>query len=113
MTIQDLRNRNLILFECISGSRAYGTDVPTSDTDLRGVFILPQADLYGLNDVEQVNDDKNDVIFYELRRFIELLAKNNGSGRPSQHSGITLCAGGLYSAKTSVVRPTPARRLLV
>lgn len=77
MTIQDLRDRNLILFECISGSRAYGTDLPTSDTDIRGVFILPQTDLYGLHYVEQVNDDKNDVIFYELRRFVELLAKNN------------------------------------
>ena len=77
MTIQNLRDRNLILFECISGSRAYGTDLPTSDTDIRGVFLLPQADLYGLNYVEQVNDDRNDVIFYELRRFVELLAKNN------------------------------------
>lgn len=77
MTIQDLRDRNLILFECISGSRAYGTDLPTSDTDIRGVFVLPQADLYGLTYVEQVNDSKNDVIFYELRRFVELLSKNN------------------------------------
>jgi predicted nucleotidyltransferase len=33
MTIQDLRNRNLIIFECISGSRAYETDLP--DTDIR------------------------------------------------------------------------------
>ncbi|MVM28623.1 nucleotidyltransferase [Spirosoma sp. HMF4905] len=77
MTIQDLRDRNLIIFECISGSRAYGTNLPTSDTDIRGVFILPQTDLYGLNYIEQVNDDKNDVIFYELRRFVELLSKNN------------------------------------
>ncbi|GAB3018407.1 nucleotidyltransferase domain-containing protein [Spirosoma pulveris] len=77
MTIQDLRDRKLILFECISGSRAYGTDLPASDTDIRGVFMLPQADLYGLRYVEQVNDTKNDIIFYELRRFIELLAKNN------------------------------------
>lgn len=77
MTIQTLRDRNLILFECISGSRAYGTDLPTSDTDIRGVFMLPQTDLYGLHYVEQVNDAKNDVIFYELRRFVELLSKNN------------------------------------
>ena len=63
MTIQHLRDRNLIIFECISGSRTYGTDLPTSNTDIRGVFILPQADLYGLNYVEQVNDAKNDVIF--------------------------------------------------
>ena len=42
MTIQDLRDNNLILLECISGSRAYGLDLPTSDTDLKGVFILPK-----------------------------------------------------------------------
>ena len=42
-----------------------------------GVFLLPQADLYGLHYVEQVNDAKNDVIFYELGRFVELLSKNN------------------------------------
>ena len=77
MTIQNLRDRKLIIFECISGSRAYGTDLPTSDTDIRGVFVLPQADLYGLEYTEQVNDDTNDMIFYELRRFVELLAKNN------------------------------------
>lgn len=77
MTIQTLRDRNLILFECISGSRAHGTDLPTSDTDIRGVFMLSQTDLYGLHYVEQVNDAKNDVIFYELRRFVELLSKNN------------------------------------
>ena len=77
MTIQDLRDQNLILFECISGSRAYGTDLPTSDTDIRGVFVPPQPSLYGLTYTEQVNDDKNDVVFYELRRFVELLAKNN------------------------------------
>ena len=77
MTIQELRDRNLILFECISGSRAYGTELPTSDSDIRGVFILPQADFYSLNYVEQINDAKNDVVFYELRRFIELLARNN------------------------------------
>ena len=77
MTIQELRDHNLILFECISGSRAYGTDLPTSDTDIRGVFLLPQADLYGLHYIEQVNDDKNDVIFYELGRFVDLLSRNN------------------------------------
>jgi uncharacterized protein len=77
MTIENLRERGLILFECISGSRAYGTDTPQSDTDIRGVFVVPQADLYGFGYVEQVNDARNDVVFYELRRFVELLGKNN------------------------------------
>ncbi|MCY7357070.1 MAG: nucleotidyltransferase domain-containing protein [Rudanella sp.] len=77
MTINDLHSRKLILFECISGSRAYGTDTPQSDTDIRGVFAVPQRELFGFGYVDQVHDRTNDVVFYELRRFAELLAKNN------------------------------------
>jgi uncharacterized protein len=77
MTITELRQQNLIIFECISGSRAYGTNIETSDTDIRGVFVQPQQSFYGLLRVEQVHDEKNDIIFYELRRFVELLAVNN------------------------------------
>ncbi len=77
MTVQDLKDNNLIIFECISGSKAYGLDTPESDTDLRGVFMLPQEGVYGLNYVEQVADKKNDIVYYELRRFIHLLVKNN------------------------------------
>lgn len=49
MTINDLRTKGLIILECISGSKAYGLDTPTSDTDIKGVFILPKEDYYGLN----------------------------------------------------------------
>lgn len=77
MTIADLRRRRLILFEAISGSRAYGTDLPHSDTDLKGVFILPEDEFYGLDYVPQVANETNDEVFYELRRFVELLLKNN------------------------------------
>lgn len=77
MTIADLRRQNLILFEAISGSRAYGTNLPHSDTDLKGVFILPEDQFFGLNYVPQVANETNDEVFYELRRFVELLLKNN------------------------------------
>ncbi|WP_240935711.1 DNA polymerase beta superfamily protein [Hymenobacter sp. HDW8] len=77
MTISDLRQRGLILFEAISGSRAYGTHLPHSDTDLKGVFILPETEFYGLDYVPQVANETNDEVFYELRRFVELLLKNN------------------------------------
>jgi len=70
-------NNNLLLLQCISGSKAYGLDTPESDTDIKGVFLLPKKDFYGLNTVEQVSDDTNDTVYYELRRFIELLLKNN------------------------------------
>ena len=77
MTIQDLKDNNLLLFECISGSKAYGLDTATSDTDIKGVFVMPEDRFYGLHWVDQVNSDSNDEVYYELRKFMELLAKNN------------------------------------
>src|ERR1044072_3687818 len=77
MTIHDLRDRNLIVLECITGSKAYGLDLPGSDVDLKGVYVLPLADYYGLNYIPQVSSEKDDEIFYELKRFFELLLKNN------------------------------------
>lgn len=77
MTIEDLRNKGLIIFECISGSRAYGLDTPKSDTDIKGVFILPKEEYYGLSYTPQVNNETNDIVFYEFGRFMELLSLNN------------------------------------
>lgn len=77
MTIADLRQQRLIIFEAISGSRAYGTSLPHSDTDLKGVFVLPEAQFFGLGYLPQVANETNDEVFYELRRFVELLLKNN------------------------------------
>ena len=77
MTIDDLRRQGLILFEAVSGSRAYGTSLPHSDTDLKGVFVLPEEAFFSLDYLPQVANDTNDEVFYELRRFVELLLKNN------------------------------------
>lgn len=77
MTIEDLKNNDLIILECISGSRAYGLQTPTSDTDIKGVFILPKSDFYGLNYIPQISNDTNDIVYYELGRFMELLLVNN------------------------------------
>jgi predicted nucleotidyltransferase len=77
MTIPDLRQQQLILFEAVSGSRAYGTNLAHSDTDLKGVFVLPEQQFLGLDYLPQVANDSNDEVFYELRRFTELALKNN------------------------------------
>lgn len=77
MTIGDLRRKGLIILECISGSRAYGLDTPTSDTDIKGIFILPKEEFYGLSYTPQVNNETNDIVFYEFGRFMELLSLNN------------------------------------
>jgi hypothetical protein len=75
--IIDIKNNGFLLFECISGSKAYGLDTPESDTDIRGVFYLPKEQFYGLNYVGQINGSKNDEVYYEIGRFVELLLKNN------------------------------------
>jgi hypothetical protein len=77
MNIAELRASNLILFECIAGSQSYNLHTPQSDLDIRGVFVLPETDYYGLNYIEQVHDEKNDIVFYELRRFVQLSYNNN------------------------------------
>lgn len=75
LTIDDLKAQNLILFECISGSRAYGLDTLTSDTDIKGVFYLPKEQFYSLHSdyIPQVSNETNDIVYYELGRFVELL----------------------------------------
>lgn len=79
ITIDYLKANNLILLECVSGSRAYGLDTPSSDTDIKGVFYLPKPHYYGLHDdyVPQVSNETNDVVYYELGRFVDLLLQNN------------------------------------
>lgn len=67
-----------VLFECISGSRAYGTATPESDEDLRGIFAVPSADYLGLEaPPAQVADERSNIVFFTLRRTIELLAGAN------------------------------------
>ncbi|NIF06832.1 nucleotidyltransferase [Chryseobacterium sp. Tr-659] len=77
MTISDLKNKNLLLFEAISGSRAFGLATETSDTDIRGVYYLPKEDFFGLNYIPQISNETNDITYYEIGRFVELLQKNN------------------------------------
>ena len=66
-----------LLLKCISGSRAYNLALPSSDTDIKGIFVLPQRELYGLTYTPQVSNETNDEVYYEAGRFIDLLVKNN------------------------------------
>jgi predicted nucleotidyltransferase len=75
--IEEKSPGSLPLYLVIRGSHAYGTQLPTSDIDFSGVFIQNQDDIYGMSYIEQINDDSNDTVIYEIRRFLELLEKNN------------------------------------
>lgn len=77
ITIDSVKKNGWLIFEAITGSKAYGLDTERSDTDIRGVFVLPKSEFYSLNYVPQVANETNDIVYYELKRFVELLAKNN------------------------------------
>lgn len=76
-TIQDLKDNNLIIFSGIIGSQAYGISTPTSDLDIKGVFMMPLDGILNFDYVEQVSDEKNDTVYYELKRFLYLVQTNN------------------------------------
>jgi len=77
LTIEHIKNNGWLIFEAITGSKAYGLDTAKSDTDIRGVFVLPRELFYSMEYTPQVSNESNDIVYYELKRFMELLSKNN------------------------------------
>jgi hypothetical protein len=77
--LDDFRDRTAaILFECIAGSRAYGTSVTGSGIDIRGIFAVPVAAYLDLNiPPDQVGGDRGNVVFYSVRRVVESLTDAN------------------------------------
>ena len=67
-----------IIFSCVAGSRAYGTQVPGSDEDVRGIYMVPSGAYLPIDqEPVQLSDDRNNTVYYSLRRCIELLAEAN------------------------------------
>lgn len=72
------QQRARILFECVSGSRAYGTANAASDTDIRGVFAQAMQEFVALSPPPAlVADERHNTVYYSLRRALELLAAAN------------------------------------
>lgn len=76
-TLSRVRQPDLLLMDTVAGSHAYGTAISGSDEDRRGVFVVPRAFLAGLDEIEQVADERSDQVYYELGHFVSLLLKNN------------------------------------
>jgi len=103
MNYKELKERGLIIFECIAGSKAYGTNIPTSDTDIRYIYKQPNEDILGYGKYkEQVNDNTNDCVGYEVKRFLELL-KQQGPN----------CLELLYSPEDCILETSPQFKLIV
>ncbi len=67
-----------VMYSCVVGSRAYGLDDESSDTDRRGIY-LPPADLhwslYGIP--EQIEHKEEQECYWELQKFLVLALKAN------------------------------------
>lgn len=72
----DINWEQFVIYRCIVGSRAYGLDDETSDTDRRG-FFLPSAELdwslYGVP--EQLENHETQETYWEIQKFIRLALK--------------------------------------
>ena len=76
-TLDRVRQPDLLLFDTVAGSHAYGTAIAGSDEDRRGVFVAPADFLLGLDSIEQVADERSDQVYYEVGRLVGMLLKNN------------------------------------
>ena len=77
MTVQDLKQTNWVIFEAVVGSNLYGLNTATSDVDIKGLYKLPLQHLLKCNYQEQVTDERNDEVFYEVIRFLKLAQQAN------------------------------------
>lgn len=69
---------NNIILLALGGSRAYGTNLPESDIDVRGISINPSRQIFGLeNDFEQVVETNTDTTIYSLNKMVKLLLSCN------------------------------------
>lgn len=105
MTIEDLRERGLIAYEYKRGSHMYHLNTPKSDEDFSGVFICPKDSIYCLRSryVEQVSDEKSDVVFYEFGRWIELLLTSNPTALESLFAPEDCVIGKIHPAVQMVL----------
>ncbi|MFJ1654397.1 nucleotidyltransferase domain-containing protein [Streptomyces sp. NPDC088337] len=74
-----------LLFATVSGAHLYGFPSQDSDVDLRGVHLLPTADLVGLREPEETRSRtwvrlgvEMDLVTHDLRKFVRLMLRRNG-----------------------------------
>jgi predicted nucleotidyltransferase len=67
-----------VIYRCVIGSRAYGLDDESSDTDRRGIYLPPAELHWSLFGVpEQLENEATQEVYWELQRFIVLVLKAN------------------------------------
>ena len=69
--------KDKMMFLTLGGSYAYGTNVESSDIDVRGCALNSKSDLIGMSHFEQVIDTSTDTVIYAFNKLIPLLLNCN------------------------------------
>lgn len=69
--------KDRIIFLTLGGSYSYGTNIETSDVDIRGCALNSKSDLLGLSNFEQVVNTQTDTTIYSFNKLITLLLSCN------------------------------------
>lgn len=68
---------NNVILLGLGGSHAYGTNVETSDLDVRGCALNSKAEILTRENFEQVVNQETDTTIYSFNKLIDLLIKAN------------------------------------
>jgi uncharacterized protein len=76
--LENFQLYDFVIYRCVVGSRAFGLETETSDTDLRGIY-LPPADIHWsmFGVPEQLENDETQECYWELQKFLILALKAN------------------------------------
>lgn len=67
-----------VIYRCIVGSRAYGLDTASSDTDRRGFYLPPADRQWSFQGVpEQLENKASEECYWELQKFMLMALKAN------------------------------------
>lgn len=72
---EHLKDRIILL--TLGGSHAYGTNVETSDVDIRGCALNSKSDLLGLSTFDQMVDSATDTTIYSFNKLVSLFLNCN------------------------------------
>lgn len=101
-TAQELMRDNLLV-KHYAGSHAYGTSLPTSDVDFRGIFCADPVNVrtpfYVIKEVDDTSEE--DTKFYEVAQFMKLVLDCNPNVVET-----------LWVDERDIVHTTPAYQLL-
>lgn len=76
-TEKKVREIGTLIIKVISGSTSFGLATPTSDVDIRGVYVLPWEARLRQDVGDQIANETNDETYWEITKFFKELSRAN------------------------------------